>query len=150
MNAQPEARLSSLGCLLVLIGVCTFGYLAYSSHWAYTFAVVSLIGVGLLIVRIGKRRDHHRHVEVLRLAFAPSGLPVPQFEDGYRYGFPSFTLTFPSEAELKQAEALGCITAFKQAIQTLHGHTGSKRNPFDVNRAIWITYVGWKPSMRPS
>ena len=95
---------------------------------------------------VAEKHDHQRHIEMLKLVFAQSGVPVPHLKDGYSYGFRSFTLTFATEAELRQAEALGCIAAFKQAIQTLYGHVGSKRNPFDADRAVWATYVGWKPS----
>jgi hypothetical protein len=126
--------------------MCVFGYLAFSSHWAYTLAVASLIAVGLLIVRIGKRRDHNRHVEALRLAFASAGLTVPQLKCGFSHGFPTFTLIFSSEAELNQADALGCITAFKQAIHALYEHTGGRRNPFDVDRAVGVTCAGRKLS----
>jgi hypothetical protein len=140
MKPRNEERLEKLGCLSVLIGVCVFGYLTFSSHWAYTLAVVGLFGAGVLIIRIGKRRDHLRNIEALRLAFAPSGLAVPQLKDGNSHGFPFFTLTFPSEADLKRADALGCIAAFKQRIQTLYGHTGGKRNPFNVDYAVWATF----------
>lgn len=146
MKTRTEERLVRFGCLTVLVGLSVFGYLAFSSHWAYSVAVAGLIGVGWLIVQVAQRRDHSRHVEMLGLAFAPSGLPVPQLKDGSSYGFPSFTLTFASEAELRQAEAQGCIAAFKDAVQTVYGHTGSKRNPFSADQAVWATYVGWQPS----
>ena len=146
MKFQNEEILTRFGCLAVLVGMICFGYLAYSSHWAYSIAVVGLIGVGWLFVQIAEKHDHQRHIEMLKLVFAQSGVPVPHLKDGYSYGFRSFTLTFATEAELRQAEALGCIAAFKQAIQTLYGHVGSKRNPFDADRAVWATYVGWKPS----
>jgi hypothetical protein len=140
MNPRTEERLEKLGCLAVLIGLGVFGYLAFSSNWAYTLAVAGSIGVGVLIVRIGKKRDHRRNVEALRRAFAPSGLAVPQLEESNSHGFSGFTLTFPSEADLKRADALGCIAAFKQTIQALYGHTGGKQNPFDAELAVAVTY----------
>ena len=147
MKPPIEERLFSLGCLLVLIAVCAFGYLAFSSHWAYLAAVAGLIGGWLLICRTRLRRNHRKHLEALRLAFAPSERPIPHLKEGGSYGFPTFTLTFASEAELKQAEESGRIAAFKKTIQSYYAHMGSKGNPFDADRAVWATYKGWQPRL---
>jgi hypothetical protein len=150
MKPRIEEKLFSLGCLLVLIGVCAFSYLAFFSHWTYSVAVVGLIAGWLLVCRIRARRDHRRHLAALSAAFSSSSLPLPRLKSSYSYGYPSFTLTFSSEAELKQAEESGFIAAFKQAIQSLYMHTGRKQNPFDADRAVWATYDGWQPRFTTS
>lgn len=147
MKFRTEERLVRFAVLVLLVGLCAFGYLTLSSNLAYSFAVVGLLGVGWVIVKMGNRSAHRRDVEMLRLAFAASGLPVPKLEGGNSYEFRSITLTFSSEAELRQAEALGCIAAFKQAVQMLYMHTGSKQKPFNADKAVWATYIGWKPSI---
>jgi hypothetical protein len=127
------------------IGACGFGYLALSSHWAYSVAIAGLIGGWSLIRRMRWRCQHRRHLDALRAAFGPSERPVPHLKEESSYGFPHFTLTFVSEAELRHAEDSGNIAAFKEAIQSLYAHTGSKQNPFDVDWAVWVTCEGWKP-----
>ena len=144
MSPANEEKLFSAGCLLVLIGVCVFGYLALHSHWLYSAVVAALIGSWMLVCRIRFRRDHRRHCELLTDAFANSGQPTPLLKDGMSYGFPSITLVFSSEDELKQAQESGRIEAFKHTIQLLHKHRGTKRNPFNAECAVWATYRGWK------
>jgi hypothetical protein len=138
-----EERLFSLGCMLVLVGTCVTGYLAVTSHWMYAAATAGLIFGWRLVCRIRSSRDRCRHLEALSASFSPSGRPFPRLTEGTSYGFRTFTLTFRSEAELRQAEASGCIAAFKQAIQSLYGHTGGRQNPFDADRAVWATHEGW-------
>jgi hypothetical protein len=139
-----EERLFSLGCLLMLIGLCVSGYLALTLHWTYVTAGAGLICGWLLFWQIRSRRDHRRHLDALNAVFAPSGRPVPSLKEGSSYGFPTFVLTFPSAADLRQAEESGCLAAFKQAIQSLHGHTGGKLIPFDADRAVCATFEGRK------
>jgi len=147
MEPSTEDRFFSLGCLLVLIGVCAFGYLALSSHWAYSVAAAGLIGGWSLLGRRRRRCQHRRHLDALSTAFGPSTRPVPRLEETHQYGFPYFTLIFASEAELRRAEASGCIAAFKKAIHSQYAHVGGKQNPFNVDWAVHATYEGWKPSV---
>lgn len=125
----------------MFVGVCAFGYLALSSRWTYAIPAAALIVGWSLIVRLKRNRDHLKHMAALQEAFAPLVMAVPELEDRYgHYGYPAFTLTFASEAALHEAEALGCIEAFKQAIQTLHAHVGGKQRPFDADMAVSIAY----------
>ncbi len=144
MKPETERRLVRYGCLGVLIGICLFLCLSIILHWAYSFGVAAFIGIGWLHVWLSERRDHHRHVEILKLAFSQTDVPIPKFKEATSYGFKHFTLTFSSEAELEQAESEGCIAAFKQEIQALYGQSGSKDNPFDIERAVWVTYKDWQ------
>jgi uncharacterized membrane protein len=144
MKPETERKLVGYDCLAVLVGICIFLCLSILLHWAYSLGVAVFIGLGWLHVWLSDRRDHHRHVEILKLAFSQTDVPIPKFTEANSYGFKHFTLTFSSEAELKQAESEGCITAFKQEIQALYWNTGSKNNPFNVEQAVWCNYVGWQ------
>ena len=140
MKPLIEERLFSFGWLLVLIAVCALGYLTLASHLAYSVAVAGLIGGWWVICGLRVRRHRRRHLDALKIAFASSDRPAPHLKEGNRYAFPTFTLTFASDAELKQAEVSGCIAAFKQSIQSMHAHIGSRQNPFDADLAVWATY----------
>lgn len=144
MKAPVEQRLFSLGCALVFTGVCAFGYLALSRHWGYSMAAAALLGVWWLICELRWKVLHRRQLAALDAAFAPLGSPLPHLKQSSSYGFPTFTLTFTSEAELKRAQDSGSIAAFKRAIQSLHAHGWSKQNPFDADKAVWCTYEGRK------
>jgi hypothetical protein len=146
MRPSTENRLFSLGCLFVFIGVCVSGYLALSNR-VYWIVVAGLIGGWLLVSRRGQRLRHRRHLEALRAAFGSSERLVPHLEEGNHYGFPAFKLTFASEAELRHAEESGRIAAFKESIQSLYAHVGSKQNPFNAEWAVSATYEGWKPDV---
>ena len=145
MKPAIEEKLLSYGCLLVLVAVCVCVWLAFVLSWTYVVCAPCLIGGWLLICYTRSCRDHQRHLDALDDAFSSSGLVVPHLKERNSYGFPSFTLTFPTEDALKRAEELGCISAFKRSLQTLYSHTGSSENPFDADRAVWATYIGWQP-----
>jgi hypothetical protein len=144
MNHKTEKRLVEYGCLAVLIGILVCFYLAYLLHWLYAIGVVFLIGIGCFHAKLVSKRDNRKHLEILRQAFVKSGLLLPEFQYSYEYEYPHFTLTFPSEEELKQAELEGCISAFKQEIQELYGYLDRKNNDFDIERAVRVTYKGWQ------
>jgi len=135
-------RLFSLGCILVFTGVCALGYLALSRHWGYSFAAAGLIGVWWVIGGVRLKRRYRKVQEALHAAFASSARPFPHLEVGSSYGFPTFRLTFASPAELASAQDAGCIAAFKLAIQSIYLHDGDKENPFDADKAVWITSKG--------
>ena len=142
MKRSTEERLFSFGCLVVLVGVGVFGYLAFSSRWKYSGGIAGLIGSVVFICWIRVKRDDRRHHEALIKAFVEAGLPLPEIKVQNTYGFPFFTLTFESEAALQQPEASGGIASFRQVIQNLYGDIGPKRQPFNAERAIYATYTG--------
>ncbi len=120
-------------------------YWVCTSQWEYAFyaGCVVLFWWGIAQKRI--RRFRRLHIEALNKAFTSSDLPVPVLTERSGYGFPSITLTFPTEEDIKRANGLGCISAFKQSMQQLYEHVGSDENPYDADRAVWATYVGWQP-----
>jgi len=122
--------------------VCVLIYLAVTSHWTYSLAIVGLLLFWGLISQIRTRSLHRKDIDALRAAFSAPGMCIPRLEEGGGHGWSTFGLVFASASELKLAEESGCIAAFKQAIQQLHGHEGSKENPFDADRAVWAEYEG--------
>ncbi len=103
--------------------------------------------IWLVIARIRSKRFHQQHLVALREAFPAKDIIVPHLKESYSYGWPSFTLTFSTEEDIKRATEAGCISVFKQKIQLFYDHLGDAENPFDADRAVWATYVGWQPQV---
>jgi hypothetical protein len=142
MTPSSQERLFQAGCLGVFLGVCVLVYLAVTSHWEYALAIVGLILVWGLIGRLRERHLRRMLLEALTAACADCGAAIPRLVEGSSYGWPTFGLVFVSASELKLAEESGCVAAFKQSVQSLHGHIGDKGNPFDADHAVWVTYEG--------
>ncbi|MFZ2276617.1 MAG: hypothetical protein WAW39_02415 [Prosthecobacter sp.] len=147
MKPSTGERLFSFGCLLVLIGISTCLFFAFTSGLRYVFYAGCLVVIWLVIARIRSGHFHQRHLVALREAFSAKDIPVPHLKESYSYGWPSFTLTFQTEEDLKLAKEAGCISAFKQKIQLFYDHLGGAENPFDADRAVWATYEGWQPQV---
>ena len=145
MRPATEERLFSSGCLGVLAALGLLLYLASQVHWGFSVAAAALLAAWLWLCQIRSARERKRNVAAFQRAFSPGAGAVPEFKAESHYGFPSFTLTFTSEAEMKRAEAAGGIAAFKQSLQEFYGHLGGRQNPFDPARAVWATYKGWQP-----
>lgn len=143
MKPHIEERLFSSGCLLVFIAGCCLFFLAINFHWKFGIAFVGLFLAWVVVGLLRSKRFDHMHQEALKSAFSSSGIKLPHLKEGSLYGFPTFKLTFSSEAELLQAEASGSITAFKQAIHSIYYHVGG--DSFNSDSAVWATYEGWSP-----
>ncbi|MGV3658653.1 MAG: hypothetical protein ACO1TE_00660 [Prosthecobacter sp.] len=143
-RAKPPflERLLRWGCLPVFVSLCVLGYLAATVHWKYSLAATGLFVVWLILAQINGARFQRELLGVLNAAFLAKGHPVPELKRGGHYGWPTFTLVFTTEAELKQAMRDGCISAFKQSVQDICISEGSRRNPFDVSKAVAITHKG--------
>ena len=142
MTTPSHERLFQVGCLGLLLAICVLVYLAVTSHWQYVLAVVGLILVGGLVFRLRERRWRRMLLEPLAAACSDCGVAIPRLVEGNHYGWPTFGLVFASASELKLAEEAGCVAAFKQSVQSLHGHIGDEKNPFDADWAVWVTYEG--------
>jgi len=149
MSKALQEKLSSIGCLLVIIGVCVFIYLAYTSNWRYLIAAAGLVYFWIRISRMRLSQEEQRDIAALRSIFSGDELKTPQFKRGASYGFPTFTLTFDSESALRQAEGSGHIGSFKQYIQSTYANIGGKQNPFNAEFAIYVTYEGQHPNSKP-
>jgi hypothetical protein len=145
MKPANEEKLFEYGCYSMLTLICGCVCLAFTLSWIYALWAACLLGAWFMLCRFRLRRDRRRHTKALAEAFSVPGITVPRLSEQSGYGFPSFKLTFPTEEALKQAEAAGCIAAFKQSLQLLYAHLGGCDNPFDAHRAVWSTYDGWQP-----
>jgi hypothetical protein len=140
MTLTVEDRLTRAGCVIVLIGTCVFGYLAVSVHWVYGGVAAFLVSAWILLGRYRDRVAGQLDQEALQKIFRPSGLSSPILRRSGRYGYPVFTLTFPSKADLDDARASECIAAFKAFIQSRYAHVGFGGSPFDAEQAVEVTY----------
>ena len=101
------------------------------------------IVVAILLFQASRTRaaEQQRYKEVFESVFANSSTK-PKYEQEYSYGYPAFTLTFASKAELDEAVSGKITDLFSQRIGEVCRNTGSKKHPFDAERAIWLTYEG--------
>jgi hypothetical protein len=140
MTLAVEDRLMRAGCLIVLIGICMFVYLAVRVDWAYGCVPALLIPAWILVTRYRARVAGQIDLEALREMFRPTGLPPPILQRSGRHGYLVFTLIFPSKADLDDARASECIGSFKAFIQSRYAHVGFRGNPFDAEQAVDVTY----------
>lgn len=63
----------------------------------------------------------------------------PKLKMYHSYGYPAFTITFKSNADMEKAEEDGTLMQFSNAIQEICGSPESK---FDAERSISTTYEG--------
>jgi len=148
MSNALQERLNSIGCFLVFVGLCVFVYLAYTSNWRYLIAAVGLVYCWVRISKIRLKHSDQRDIDALKSVFLGSESNIPQFKRGASYGFPTFTLTFESESALRQAEKSGHISSFRQYIQSTYANSGGKRNQFNAELAIYVTYEGQHPNLK--
>lgn len=112
----------------------------------YLYAAGGLAAIWIPVCMVLTRREKARLMVAFGSAFGDFKCPEPKLKTESSYGFPSFTLTFKCEEDLKTAQKEGRIGLFKHAISELYGHSGSASNPFDVARAVWVTHEDWKPT----
>ena len=148
MNRVQRAKLlHELGCLIVLVGVITLTILSFTLRERYFFGVIALIVIYVLILRQNAKKDERLFALAFDHAFESFQKAKPTLQIRNSYGFPHFTITFQSENDMNQAEADGHLNTLKSAITELCNHCGDKRNPFDVERAVYATYVGRRYSL---
>ena len=135
-----------MGCLLVLLGTMVSGYLAFAVHWVYGGVAASLISAWILVSRSRANSAERIDSESLHEIFRPTGRSSPTLKRSSRYGYPAWTLIFPSQADFNAAESSGCISAFKAILQSRYAHLGSKDSPFDAERAIDLVYETKDPA----
>ena len=69
--------------------------------------------------------------------------PRPSLALRYSYGFPAFTVTFQAKEHRDESEKSGLNGLFVQAIADLCVNEGTRRSPFEAQRAVYFTYAGW-------
>lgn len=150
MDPAHEAKLFQRGCLGVFLLLITLGALAYFVDRAYLFGVGGLVAIWVGVCIVRSRREKARLVVAFRAAFRDLDYPEPTLKTGSSYGFPTFTITFATEDNMKTAQRDGRLGIFKRSISELYGHCGSESNPFDASRAVWETYIGWQADFKES
>ena len=98
--------------------------------------LVALLAFGEFALR---RRRAKRDV-ALKFIFQDFDGAFPSVKESSHYGYPSFTITFASKAELDRAEKEGLVARFIGSIQEIYAKCGTRRNPFSAERAVWATY----------
>jgi hypothetical protein len=142
MSPAQETKLFNRGCSVVLFGAIALGALGYFVHVYFAVAIIPLFAVWEVICRIKGKKDARILADAFDFAFEGFRASKPDLKKSNSYGFPSFTITFQTEDDMKRSEVEGRLRAFKDSIVALYGHVGSKERPFDVDMAVYPTYVG--------
>jgi hypothetical protein len=146
MDLAQEAQLFQRGCLAVFLLLIALGALAYFVDRTYLFGVGGLVSIWAVVCMVQAKREKERLMVAFKAAFGDFNGRDPKLKTGSSFGFPTFTLTFASEEDLKTAQVEGRVGLFKYSISELYGHCGSSSNPFDAARAVWATFEGGKPT----
>jgi hypothetical protein len=142
MSPAQEEKLVRAACRALFLGTIVFGILAFKVRSFFGFGAIALFTGFMLIVQQAEKRTRARYSAAFDQAFASFQRAKPELKMERHYGFPSFTVTFQSEQDMQAAENTGHLNNFKLAIQELCAHRGWKANPFNVDRAVYATYVG--------
>jgi hypothetical protein len=142
MKQSSLDKLFRFGCLGVVVGLIGFGILAYrvDQNFWIGFGILATMWFGISQVRV--RRIRARDERVFDEVFGSMDFLKPTVEESFSYGFVHFTLTFPSEDDLRRADEAGLVKDYRSAIQEFYGHTGCKERPFDAEIAVYATYEG--------
>lgn len=106
---------------------------------AYVVASLALVlGALLLTTNIRRAKLEQSSIAAFKHIYSVS-VPAPSFSMRYQYGFPAFEITFQTKAQCEEAAQLGLNASFSKAIE---GLCKPKSPRFDVQRAIFFTYIG--------
>ena len=142
MNPAREDKCFDIGCFLVAIAITGFVALAIFSDPRLWVVCAGLVGAWLIICRTRSNKRKSRNLNAFNENFDVLGDSKPTLEQGTCYSFTHFTVMFQSQRDMDNADQMGLTTRFKDEIQDLYGHTGSTDNPFDAERAVYVTYEG--------
>jgi hypothetical protein len=144
MNPETQQRLTSLGCLLILVMLIAGIVAAFLGHPKYLLPVVPLVLLWIIYGSARRKAERQRELEAFAEAFrnfdgSPPRLASPRFAS---YGWPGFEIVFDSRRDLQLAKAQGRVDLFKTLIQGIHGHISHHGQRFDPNKAVFTTYEG--------
>ena len=105
-------------------------------------AITVLVIVVLVFRSISKQRTREQQYWAAFESVFSSLPATPKYEQRYSYGYPAFTVTFASKPDLDENRTNGLTERFTKRIGELCKDSGSKKHPFDAERAIWFTYEG--------
>lgn len=147
MKPITEDRLISSGCFVTTTTTFVCSYIGLTGRFEYWAVAAGCILLGICLIKLDGSRLHKTHLRLLDSAFEDYEHGKPTLEEGWQYGFPTFTLIFASRAKMRLAEEDGRIDRFRQHLQHLHGHRGPKDNRFNARYAVFITSDN--PAARP-
>lgn len=64
---------------------------------------------------------------------------IPECKFQWSYGYPSFTLVFPTNSDLAHAKESGITRIFESEVEKICANSGSKKHPFKIGQAVWLT-----------
>jgi hypothetical protein len=104
--------------------------------------LVIAIGVRLAMVKRRHARLQDSCLAAITRIYAGSD-PLPSFTLRYQYGYPAFEIKFRTREQCEQAARLGLNASFTDTVETLCKGLGTSRRPFDAQRAIFFSYIGY-------
>jgi hypothetical protein len=141
-NAQKKWFLFRQTCLVILLAALPLAYLGFLVPPRYIFIGIAFIAICLLILWQDAKRKKMLYSSIFDKAFETFERPKPSLQIGGSHGFWHFTITFQMEDDLNFAEAGGYLNKFKLGISELCAKSSNNKHPFDVERAVYATYVG--------
>ena len=116
MDPAHEAKLFQRGCLGVFLLLIALGALAYFVDRSYLFGAGVLVVIWAALSIVQSRREKARLMVAFRAAFRDLDFPEPTLKTGSSYGYPTFTITFATEEDMKTAQADGRLGIFNYSI----------------------------------
>ena len=129
--------------MAVLISVIILIVLGFTVHLYYFIAGLAIAAIFTFVARQDVKRENELYFSKFDEVFNSFQRPKPTLGIKRGHGFPHFTVTFQSEGDINVAEASGHLNTFKSAINELCSDDyGGKKNPFNIERAVYATYIG--------
>ena len=140
MRRSLRRNILNIGCLPIGIGFGVLVVLTFKVSWWCSLGALALVLFFFWLTQGIVKEDEKELREKYEEAFAGFSGTKPRFGIGNSYGWPEYTLTFRTEDELKAAEAGGYIEKFKETLRQMHADLGTKKNRFNVDAALTVTY----------
>ena len=108
---------------------------------AVILTVVAVVIAWICYGVLRHRREKSRYLAAFRSVYGESP-QSPTLKMMFMYGWPAFTITFPTKEARQAAAEQGLDEAFKKAIGKVCGHIRHKDVVFDPEQAVNFTYEG--------
>ena len=103
--------------------------------------IMVLLVIRLISAQVRSRLKQKKIQRAFEEVFGNKTATLPSFKTGSAYGYPSFTITFKTEQQLKEAIEGGLTHLFIDSIKDLHSNIKS----FEAEKAVFLTWEGRKP-----
>lgn len=100
--------------------------------------IIALIIGWVIYANIKHKRREYLYRNIFLEIFENSEVDLPTLKTGNSYSFPSFTITFKTEEQLKSAEGIGLTKQFEEKIQQIHINIAN----FKAERSVFFTWEG--------